>query len=372
MKALAVLPLLLAAGIAVADPRPGPPAPSAREIGLDDREAPLAGSLANLPAWRSYKARFVTEAGRVVDTANGMISHSEGQGYGMLLAVAANDRATFDRLWGWTRANLMVRNDQLIAWRWEPDKRPAVSDLNNATDGDLLVAWALAEASEAWSDVALKVAGRRIAVEVGRKLILPKTPYGPVLLPGVAGFAAEDRSDGPVVNPSYWLFPAFARLHLVAPEFDWAGLGRSGLAILERARFGEARLPTEWVSLAGAEPRPAEGFPPHFGYNAIRVPLYLAWAGVGRREHYGPFLAHLARGDGKGVALVDTASGRMTDRLDESGYAALGHLLACAADGAKLPASFGAPSAQENYYPATLHLLAIAASRMRYGSCART
>jgi len=39
------------------------------------------------------------------------ISHSEGQGYGMLLAVAADDRPTFDLLWGWTRAQLMLRND---------------------------------------------------------------------------------------------------------------------------------------------------------------------------------------------------------------------------------------------------------------------
>jgi endoglucanase len=53
----------------------------------------------------------VTEAGRVVDTAKGLISHSEGQGYGLLLAVAAGDRSTFDRIWGWTRANLAVRKD---------------------------------------------------------------------------------------------------------------------------------------------------------------------------------------------------------------------------------------------------------------------
>ena len=74
----------------------------------------LAGVLAQDPIWKSYKSRFVTEAGRVIDTANGQISHSEGQGYGMLLAVAALDRNAFDRICGWTRANLMVRDDQLL------------------------------------------------------------------------------------------------------------------------------------------------------------------------------------------------------------------------------------------------------------------
>ncbi len=78
----------------------------------------FAGSLAGQDGWRAYRERFVTPQGRVVDTGNGGISHSEGQGYGMLLAVAADDRATFERIWTWTRANLMVRDDQLLAWRW--------------------------------------------------------------------------------------------------------------------------------------------------------------------------------------------------------------------------------------------------------------
>lgn len=148
---------------------------------------PLAGTLRNAEAWRAYKARFVSEQGRVVDTANGGISHSEGQGYGMLLAVAAGDRETFERIWTWTRANLMVRDDQLIAWRWEPDKRPAVADMNDASDGDLLVAWALTEAAEAWHEPEHQVAGRRIAVELGRKLLLPRAPQGPLILPAGRG-----------------------------------------------------------------------------------------------------------------------------------------------------------------------------------------
>ena len=110
---------------------------------------PLGGALRAPSAWQAYKARFVTDQGRVVDTGNNEISHSEGQGYGMLIAVAAGDRATFDRIWGWTRANLMVRDDELIAWRWEPRKRPGVADMNDASDGDILVAWALAEAARA-------------------------------------------------------------------------------------------------------------------------------------------------------------------------------------------------------------------------------
>jgi endoglucanase len=263
-----------------------PPSVPAAVLAPGAAQSPaLVGMLREAEAWAAYKAKFVTEAGRVVDTANGLISHSEGQGYGLLLAVAAGDRASFERIWGWTRANLAVRDDALFAWRWEPDHRPAVADLNDSADGDILVAWALAEAAEAWSEDAYRVASRRIAVEVGRKLVLWKAPDGPVLLPAVAGFAAEDRSDGPVVSLSYYIFPAFARLGLAAPEFDWERLSRSGLRLIEASRFGEHDLPVDWISLAGGKPHAADGFAPNFAYNSIRIPLYLAWGGIGKRRH---------------------------------------------------------------------------------------
>jgi len=333
--------------------------------------APLLGALTDTQAWAAYKARFVTEQGRVVDTGNGGISHSEGQGYGMLLAVAAGDRAAFERIWTWTRANLMVRDDQLLAWRWEPDKRPAVADMNDASDGDLLVAWALAEASEAWHDPSHTVAGRRIAVELGRKLILPRAAHGPLLLPGVSGFSAEDRGDGPVVNLSYWIFPAFDRVALLAPEFDWAGLDRSGRRLIAAARFGTARLPVEWISLSGDAPRPAEGFAPTFGYNALRIPLYLAMAGVTDPDLYAPFLALWDKPEAGGLALVDTQSGRVLERLPETGYGAIPALGACAAHGTPFPAALRTVRAgQENYYPVTLHLLALTALKTRFPACA--
>ncbi|AWN53351.1 glycosyl hydrolase family 8 [Methylobacterium sp. 17Sr1-1] len=327
--------------------------------------------LADHDGWRAYKARFVTEAGRVVDTGNGGISHSEGQGYGMLLAALAGDRATFERIWTWTRANLMVRDDQLLAWRWEPDRRPAIADMNDAADGDLLVAWALAEAVALWNDPSHRVAGRRIAVELGRKLILPRAAHGPLLLPGVSGFSAEDRPDGPVVNLSYWIFPAFDRMPLLAPEFDWAGLDRSGHRLIRAARFGPARLPSEWVSLAEAAPKPADGFAPDFAYNGLRIPLYLAMAGTTDAELYAPFLSLWPRAEAGNLPLVDTVSGKVTARLTEAGYGAIPALVACAARGTPFPPALARMRAEtEHYYPATLQLLALATLKTRYPACA--
>ncbi|QGM48173.1 cellulase [Methylocystis heyeri] len=353
-----------AAPQAPAEPKPEP------KLALDSRALPLGGTLRAPALWQAYKSHFITNEGRVVDTGNNDISHSEGQGYAMLLAVAANDRTMFERLWGWTRANLMVRDDELIAWRWEPRKRPGVADLNNASDGDILVAWALAEAAELWGDLSYRTAARRIAVEVARKVVLFKTKIGAILLPAVSGFHADDRADGPIVNLSYYVFPAFARLPLVAPEVDWVGLTQTGLDLLDMTRTTPQALPPDWMSLKDWKYAPAQGFPPQFSYNAVRVPLYLAWAGIGEREQYAPFMALVVRTRGA-LSIVDVATGKDIGSFGETGIGAIGALTACAFEGSKAPPQLLASHSDENYYPATLHMLALVAMQMRYPSCLR-
>jgi len=54
--------------------------------------------LADIKNWERFKTRFISAEGRVIDTGNGHISHSEGQGVGMLLAVAHDDQTTFENI----------------------------------------------------------------------------------------------------------------------------------------------------------------------------------------------------------------------------------------------------------------------------------
>src|SRR5665213_3634964 len=70
--------------------------------------------------WAIFKHRFIRDDGQLVDSFS-QLSHSEGQGYALLLALAANDRPTFDRVWAWTRTNLKRDGDALLAWKWKPD-----------------------------------------------------------------------------------------------------------------------------------------------------------------------------------------------------------------------------------------------------------
>ncbi len=191
--------------------------------------------------WSAYRKRFITAEGRVIDTANGNVSHSEGQGYGLLLAEGYGDRETFQRLAVWTIQNLQIRNDALLAWRWNPSVgRGQVDDTNNATDGDILVAWALARAAKTWKVAAYREEARRIATNI-RALLVRPSPFGPLLLPGAVGFEKEGVI---VINPSYWVFPAFRELNEIDPSPVWEELERSGHRICNYGRYGGWQAPS--------------------------------------------------------------------------------------------------------------------------------
>ncbi|MDX8408264.1 MAG: glycosyl hydrolase family 8 [Mariprofundaceae bacterium] len=223
--------------------------------------------------WQQYKQHFVAPEGRVIDNRNGNISHSEGQGYGMILAAASDDRQSFDRIWHWTRQHLQVRKrDRLHAWKWSPDKQVAV-DMNNATDGDILIAWALLRANRKWPHAAYQKAAGEILASL--KKLQVSLPAGRFLLPGAKGFGGRHAS---VLNPSYFLFPAYRDFAAEDKGMDWQGLIRDARQLLKRSTFGYWRLPGNWLKVDGRV-RLAAGREPYFGYDAMRIPLFAAWGG---------------------------------------------------------------------------------------------
>ena len=328
------------------------------------REEPMAMSFLAPREWAAYLDAFVREDGRVVDTANGGISHSESQGYGLLLAVLAQDRAAFERIWSFTRTELMIRDDGLAAWRWEPEASPHVTDINNASDGDILIAYALALAGNAWGDARKLEQATAIARTVGQSMLVAAADLT-VILPGAEGFSAQARPDGPIVNPSYWIYEAFPVLAELTPEIDWMDVHADGLALLERL-LADGRPPADWVALGGAAPAPAAGFAPEFGYNNVRVPLYLVRARLDDTallEAIGMvFDADFAPG------RIDVASGERLETMGEAGYRAIGAARACVVDGAPFPAElqYFEPA---SYYGSTLHLLALAHLRQWQNGC---
>lgn len=315
--------------------------------------------------WAAYKERFVGDDGRVIDDANGGISHSEGQGYGLLLAWLAGNRPDFERIWSFTQSRLLLRDDGLAVWKWDPAADPPVADPNNATDGDILIAYALAHAGEGWGEPRFTQSARQIAGALSSRTVFEHEDRL-LLRPGVAGFEAGDQPDGPIVNLSYWVFEAFPVLERLAPEADWARLSQSGKRLVGEAGFGERMLPPDWLSVADG-PKPAQGFPPEFSYNALRIPLYLMRAGDGDMEVLKRMRDGMAGTQGS-LALVDLETGEVREELTDAGYRIIPALAGCLLEGRPLPEDVRLfePTV---YYPSTLHLLALAHIREDRPEC---
>lgn len=354
LAAAAGAALLLAAGACSPDRRApsgvAEPETATEPPTVDADPAPQLSSA----AWQLYRQRFITPEGRTLDSGNGGISHSEGQGYAMLFAVDHDDRATFESLWTWTQGHLRVRGDELFAWKWTP--AAGVQDRNNATDGDLLIAWALLRAGERWQLPELVDESRNIAKRIRGSLLRP-SGHGLLLLPGNEGF---ERPQAVVVNTAYWLFPAFAELARLDPSPEWQHLTASGLGLLQAGRFGRWQLPPDWLAV-GREPQARVSlppdFPPRFGYSAVRIPLHLVWAGLASRQLLEPFLAFWDHFEGaRFVPAWTDLTQNSVDSYDASQGLHAVIALAREAAGAK-PQPVEPLRGDQDYYSSSLYLL---------------
>jgi len=323
-----------------------------------------AASVIEPGEWQAYLDGFVAENGRVIDTGNGNISHSEGQGYGLILAALAVDRPSFERILSFTRTDLMIRDDGLAAWRWEPDADPHVTDPNNATDGDILIAYGLLLAGQVWNEPAYSDAAKTIVDTVGRELLAYADGLL-AILPGSEGFAGSDATSGqPILNPSYWVYEALPLFRQIDPSVDWESVEATGLELLRRAQTTPAGIPGDWVVMAAGQLGPAPDFPAEFGYNGIRIPLYLMRAGADP-SYLEPFRAKASSG---GLFKIDLNTGQAIEPISEPGYRLIQASMECIATGQVVPEDLRTLS-PTSYYAATLQLLMLDYLRRNRTDC---
>ncbi len=300
--------------------------------------------------WQLYKARFVTADGRVIDTGNHDVSHSEGQGYGLLLALKMNDPTAFKQIWQWTKSNLQVRQDSLFIWRRRPATALSDEDKNNATDGDLIIAWVLLEAAKNWSKNDYTQEALKILDDIKHKLIIQKDGLD-ILLPGEHGFQFPGATQ---VNLSYWVYPAFQVFSTVDHDPIWAKLTASGQALLQKARFGLWQLPPDWLDINhDKNPSPAKN--KRFGYDAVRIPLYLVLGG-NNPELLTPFAHYWGAYRGYTPAWIALDENIMDSFGASAGISAIKQVTLFATNRIKT-VHFAALDKNQDYYSATLLLL---------------
>jgi endoglucanase len=316
--------------------------------------------------WRAFTHLYLAPEGRIFDTGNDNISHSEGQGYAMLFAAAYDDREKFDLIWTWTKTHLQVRDDALFAWKWtpSPDGKGGIMDSNNASDGDLLIAWALYRAFLQWRDPAYALAATQILDDLRQATMVPSA-IGLVLLPAAEGFVHGSRL---TLNPSYFVFPALQDLSNLIFRREMKKLLASGEALCARGGFGEFNLPPDWLWLEGkkfALPENSE-LPAVFGYNAVRIPLQIAWLNP-QSKLLSPFVAYWQTSSSPEnplpatLLLPEDTPG--PDPALPGMLAVRDFVLACHAGETFLPRQVAPITPDEAYFSAALKLLTTLAAR---------
>ena len=297
--------------------------------------------------WADYKQRFIAPDGRVMDTGNNNISHSEGQGYGMLLAVFHDDEPSFCRMWEWARKKLGRYDLPLFAWKYDPASTPHVKDDNNATDGDILIAWALLQAGRKWQNSNYLNISRRIRHAVSDNLIKYYADHW-VLVPGLKGFSGEGYVD---LNLSYWVIPALQDFAATDNHAAWSRVIDSGLALLSLSKFGDAQLPADWIRLqADGSVKPAPDWPGRFGPDAVRIGLYLAWGGYGNNKSLEPVKLFWNAARDVPPAWIDLESSQVAPYQAPGGVVAIRELLSSRRVATEL-------NSNDDYYSASLIML---------------
>ena len=233
--------------------------------------------------WNSYSARFIDAQGRVIDPQGGARTTSEGQAYAMFFALADNDRATFDRVLGWTQDNLASGDlkTHLPAWWWGKNKDGEwkIIDPNPASDADVWMAYTLVEAGRLWKLPAYTNLGRQMMYQIARREVANLPGFGLMLMPGPIGFQHENVW---TLNPSYMPLFIFERLGAVDPIGPWRQIAANIPRMLQQSACHGFAM--DWVNyVPGDGFYPAQEHPdkdspaPMGGYDAIRVYL---WAGM--------------------------------------------------------------------------------------------
>ncbi|MCF3932437.1 glycosyl hydrolase family 8 [Acuticoccus sp. M5D2P5] len=296
----------------------------------------------------AFRQRYMRIDGRIVDPENGGVTHSEAQAYGMLIAFIADEPVTFEQIWRFTKTNLR-RPDDLFAWRYMPER--GVTDWNNATDADLLIASTLALAAKRWNRGDYLSQAIRTAGTIGRKLL--RYHEGQVLLmPAIEGFDRRSQPDGPVVNLSYYNFDALRVVGALAPRYPFERAADTGVALIALAL--EQGTLSDWNALEDVDrPTVARKVEPHeFGYNAIRIG-YNLMAREGPSQQSAIALFHRMNSP---YLIRRTADGVVTE-LRDPGYRIIADMVRCEVQGTVVdPALFD--YRPTTYFASALHLMA--------------
>ncbi len=309
-------------------------------------------------AYQAWKAEYVLAAPvglRVVRPQNDNDTVSEGMGYGMILAAANNDAATFQGLWNYTRTYL----DANGLMNWEINADGSIAGSGSATDADEDIAYSLLLASVKWPGQGYRSAADGMMSAIlahdisAHNRVMPGDSWGPTN----------------IMNPSYIAPAEYAAFAQATGDTRWQTIADQNVQWLQSVMNPQTGLVPDWLNANGSSPVIAwDADPDAWYYDAVRTPIRL-------------YLAARA-GNTQAAAILQTEFQWMSANVEaghvDSGYTLAGTALndytsgpflsAAAAIGAIDPQSaFGQASltaliqwTPQTYYGASLRALTLA------------
>jgi endoglucanase len=246
----------------------------------DAGEATTSAQTVAIRAARTFLTDYVNPTGEVIRRDQGGDTVSEGQGYALLLAYAADERTTFARVWTWTRTHLQ-QPDGLFAYHWQDGR---IADTEPAADADTQIAWALDLAGRQWSIPSDTTAARRIANAIAGAEIGYDDQGRPTLAAGPWAVAPGHPTQ---VEPGYWTFPAYTALAALTADHRWQDLSSADASHLTALTKNGSQLAPDWATLGNGQAPAAEAAPqtdttPVAGQDGLRI---LVWAACQPATH---------------------------------------------------------------------------------------
>ncbi len=323
---------------------------SSMALGIAISSSAVAG------AWDDYKSLYMQDDGAIVDTYNHNMSHSEGQSYGLLFALAYNDQEAFDKIFNFTQSHMLNSENDLHYWAYKPQEQDPTADHNNATDGDLLMAWALLKAGKAFGNTQYTKEAEKLAQAIADHCTEKMAGFT-LLLPGIDGFF---RNSSLVINPSYYILPALKDLANATHQKIFEDLYVDGKKVLTTLAQGKLKVNVtpDWVDVsAQGDLTPAQDWPARSSYDAIRVPLYVYWDDP-QSEILKPWNNWFSNyEDDKNPAWVNVTTGEVAEYAQPAGLAYVRALIK------GYPIEEPQITKDDDYYNASLKILTFLASR---------
>ncbi|KQO62965.1 glycosyl hydrolase family 8 [Curtobacterium sp. Leaf261] len=321
---IAAAAVLVTGGIAVAAVHPwsgddGPAGTAAEQPSSTATSGTAEDAGRSAATLRSDFIDDYVQGGRVVRTDQGGDTVSEGQAYGMLIALASDDRSTFSDIWTWTRKHLQG-DDHLLAWRWQVDGGTA--DEQSASDADLDAARALVLAGKRFDEPSYTRAGTQIAGAILAKETV-MTDVGRILLPGPWAKTGDPYK----YDASYASPVAYSLLFAATGDDRWKELETGSRAVAENI-LAKTDLPSDWAQVHQdgsvdplASPSGDSG-PVVYGWDAMRMPLRFAESCSADDRTIAGSIAPTLRRSTQLAAQLDLGGTAVTDSTSALAYAA--------------------------------------------------